>query len=175
MCRERDVGYIGGFPTCRERDVGHIEGIPTCRERDVGYIEGFPTCRERDVGYIEGIPTCRERDVGHIEGFPTCRERDVGYIEDAQIRDKARSSPAVGLLRALWTHFASAPFSAPVAGFRGGGNHAAHYQAVTAAQRQGPGGVGSVGYVEVAGHEGLFDLGLDCLRGQSSSKSLRSK
>lgn len=26
-----------------------------------------------------------------------------------------------------------------------------------------PGGVGSVGYVEVAGHEGLFDLGLDCL------------
>jgi hypothetical protein len=39
---------------------------------------------------------------------------------DAQIRDKARSSPAVGLLRALWTHFASAPFSAPVADFRGG-------------------------------------------------------
>ena len=38
---------------------------------------------------------------------------------DAQIRDKARSSPAVGLLRALWTHFASAPFSAPVADFRG--------------------------------------------------------
>ena len=45
----------------------------------------------------------------------------------------------------------------------GGGNHAAHYQAVPAAQRQGPGGVGSVGYVEVAGHELLFDLGLDCL------------
>ena len=113
-------------------------------------------CRERDVGYIGGIPTCRERDVGHIEGFPTCRERDVGRI-DAQIRDKARSSPAVGLLRALWTHFASAPFSAPVADFRGG-NYAAHYQAVTAAQSQGPGGVGSVGYVEVAGHELLFDL-----------------
>ena len=36
-----------------------------------------------------------------------------------QIRHKARSSPAVGLLRALWTHFASAPFSAPVADFRG--------------------------------------------------------
>ena len=70
---------------------------------------------------------------------------------DAQIRDKARSSPAVGLLRALRTHFASAPFCAPVADFRGG--HAAHCQAVTAAQRQGPGGVGSVGYVEVAGHE----------------------
>ena len=105
MCMERDVGYIGGFPTCRERDVG--------------YIEDFPTCRERDVGYIGGIPTCRERDVGHIEGFPTCRERDVGRM-DAQIRDKARSSPAVGLLRALWTHFASAPFSAPVADFRGG-------------------------------------------------------
>ena len=34
-----------------------------------------------------------------------------------------------------------------------GGNYAAHYQAVTAAQRQGPGGVGSVGYVEVAGHK----------------------
>ena len=34
-----------------------------------------------------------------------------------------------------------------------GGNYAAHYQAVTAAQSQGPGGVGSVGYVEVAGHE----------------------
>ena len=69
-------------------------------------------------------------------------------------RDKARSSPAVGLLRALWTHFASAPFSAPVADFRGGGgSHAAHYQAVTTAQRQGPGGVKSVGYVEVAGHE----------------------
>ena len=80
-----------------------------------------------------------------------CRERDVGRM-DAQIRDKARSSPAVGLLRALWTHFASAPFSAPVAGFRGG-NYAAHYQAVTAAQSQSPGGVGSVGYVEVAGHE----------------------
>ena len=31
--------------------------------------------------------------------------------------------------------------------------YAAHYQAVTAAQSQGPGGVGSVGYVEVAGHE----------------------
>ena len=44
MCRERDVGYIGGFPTCRERDVGYIEGIPMCRERDVGYIEGIPTC-----------------------------------------------------------------------------------------------------------------------------------
>ena len=81
---------------------------------------------------------------------------------DAQIRDKARSSPAVGLLRALWTHFASAPFPAPVADFRRG-NHVAHYQAVTAAQSQGPGGVGSVGYVEVAGHELLFDLGLDCL------------
>ena len=26
---------------------------------------------------------------------------------------------------------------------------------VTAAQSQGPGGVGSVGYVEVAGHEGI--------------------
>ena len=99
------MGYIGGFPMCRERDVGYIEGIPTCRERDVGHIEGFPTCRERDVGHIEGIPTCRERDVGYM---------------DAQIRDKARSSPAVGLLRALRTHFASAPFSAPVAGFREG-------------------------------------------------------
>ena len=75
-------------------------------------------CRERDVGYIAGFPMCRERDVGYIEGFPTCRERDVGHM-DAQIRDKARSSPAVGLLRALWTHFASAPFSAPVADFRG--------------------------------------------------------
>ena len=37
-----------------------------------------------------------------------------------QTRHKARSSPAVGLPRALWTHFASAPFSAPVADFRGG-------------------------------------------------------
>lgn len=143
MCRERDVGYIGGFPMCMACDVGHIGGIPMGRERDVGYIEGIPTCREHDVGYIEGIPTCRGRDVGHM---------------DAQICDKARSSPAVGLLRALWTHFASAPFSAPVADFRGGGNHAAHYQAVTAAQRQGPGGVWSVGYVEVAGHELLFVL-----------------
>ena len=35
----------------------------------------------------------------------------------------------------------------------GGGNYVAHYQAVTAAQSQGPGGVGSVGYVEVAGNE----------------------
>jgi len=142
-------------------DVGHIGGFPMCMERDVGYIEGIPTCMERDVGYIEGFPTCRERDVGHIEGIPTCRERDVGRM-DAQIRHKARSSPAVGLLRALWTHFASAPFCAPVADFRGG-NYAAHYQTVTAAQRQGPGDVGSVGYVEVAGHELLFDLGLDCL------------
>ena len=75
-------------------------------------------CRERDVGYIEGFTKCRERDVGYIEGFSTCRERDVGHM-DAQIRDKARSSPAVGLLRALWTHFVSAPFSAPVADFRG--------------------------------------------------------
>lgn len=104
MCRERDVGYIGGFPMCMACDVGHIGGIPMGRERDVGYIEGIPTCREHDVGYIEGIPTCRGRDVGHM---------------DAQICDKARSSPAVGLLRALWTHFASAPFSAPVADFRG--------------------------------------------------------
>ena len=112
-------GTSGGFPRCREHDVGYIEGFPMGRERDVGHIEGFPTCRERDVGYIEGIPTCRERDVGYIEGIPTCRERDVGRM-DAQIRDKARSSPAVGLLRALWTHFASAPFSAPVADFRGG-------------------------------------------------------
>ena len=105
MCRACDVGYIEGFPTCRACDVGHIEGIPTCRERDVGHIGGFPTCRERDVGYIEGIPTCREHDVGYM---------------DAQICDKARSSPAVELLRALRTHFASAPFSAPVADFRGG-------------------------------------------------------
>ena len=120
----------------------------------MGYIGGIPTCRERDVGHIEGIPIRRERDVGYIEGIPMCRERDVGRM-DAQIRDKARSSPAVGLLRALRTHFASAPFSAPVADFRGRGNHAAHYQAVTAAQSQGPGGVGSVGYVEVAGHEGI--------------------
>ena len=51
-------------------------------------------------------------------GIPTCRERDVGRM-DAQIRDKARSSPAVGLPRVLWTHFASAPFYAPVADFRG--------------------------------------------------------
>jgi len=58
-------------------------------------------------------------------GIPTCREHDVGRM-GAQIRDKARSSPAVGLLRALWTHFASAPFSAPVADFRGRDNHAAH-------------------------------------------------
>ena len=98
---------------------GTSRGFPTCRERDVGYIEGFPMCMKRDVGYIEGIPTCRERDVGYIEDISTCRERDVGRM-DAQIRDKARSSPAVGLLRALWTHFASAPFSAPVADFRGG-------------------------------------------------------
>ena len=115
-------------------------------------------CRERDVGYIGGFPTCRERDVGYIEGIPMCRERDVGYM-DAQIRDKARSSPAVGLLRALWTHFASAPFSAPVADCKGG-NYAAHCQAVTAAQRLGPGGVGSVGYVEVAGHEGYSICGV---------------
>ena len=72
------------------------------------------------MGYIEGIPISMERDVGHIGGIPTCRERDVGHM-DAQIRDKARSSPAVGLLRALRTHFASAPFSAPVADFSGGG------------------------------------------------------
>ena len=98
---------------------GTSGAFPMCRERDVGHIEGFSISRERDVGYIEGIPTCRERDVGHIEGIPTCRERDVGRM-DAQIRDKARSSPAVGLLRALWTHFALAPFSAPVADFRGG-------------------------------------------------------
>ena len=156
MCRERDVGYIGGFPMCRERDVGYIGGFPMCMACDVGYIGGFPMCRERDVGHIEGFSRCRERDVGYIEGFSTCRERDVGHM-DAQIRDKARSSPAVGLLRALWTHFVSAPFSAPVADFRGG-DYAAHYQAVTAAQRQGPRGVGSVGYVEVAGHELLFDL-----------------
>ena len=103
---------------CRACDVGHIEGIPIRRERDVGYIEGIPIRRERDVGRIEGFPTCRERDVGRIEGIPTCRERDVGHM-DAQIRHKARSSPAVGLLRALWTHFASAPFFAPVGGFRG--------------------------------------------------------
>ena len=90
-----------------------------CRERDVGYIGGIPTCRERDAGHIEGIPIRRERDVGRMEGFPTCRERDVGHMH-VQISDKARSSPAVGLLRALWTHFASAPFSAPVADFRGG-------------------------------------------------------
>ena len=90
-----------------------------CRERDVGHIGGLPMCRERAVGYIEGVPISRERDVGHIEGISTCRERDVGRM-DAQIRHKARSSPAVGLLRALWTHFASAPFSAPVADFRGG-------------------------------------------------------
>ena len=87
-------------------------------ERNVGHIGGFPMCRERDVGYIEGIPTCREHYVGYIGGFPTCMERDVVNM-DAQIRDKARSSPAVGLLRALWTHFASAPFSAPLADFRG--------------------------------------------------------
>ena len=98
---------------------GTSGGFPMCRERDVGYIEGFPTCRERDVGRIEGIPTCRERDVGHIEGIPTCREHDVGHM-DAQIRHKARSSPAEGLLRALRTHFASAPFSAPAADFREG-------------------------------------------------------
>ena len=56
--------------------------------------------------------------MGHIEGIPIRRERDVGRM-DAQIRDKARSSPAVELLRASWTHFASAPFSAPVADFKG--------------------------------------------------------
>ena len=112
------MGYIDGFPRCRERDVGYIGGFPMCRERDVGYIEGIPIRREHDVGYIEGFPTCRERDVGYIEGFPIRKERDVGRM-DAQIRDKARSSPAVGLLRALWTHFASAPFPAPVADFRG--------------------------------------------------------
>ena len=67
-------------------------------------------CRERDVGYIEGIPTCRERDVGYIEGIPMCRERDVGHM-DVQIRDKARSSPAVGLLRALWNISPRCPFS----------------------------------------------------------------
>ena len=80
-----------------------------CRERDVGYIGGFPIRREHDVGHIEGFPMCRERDVGYIEGIPTCRERDVGRM-DAQIRDKARSSPAVGLLRALCTHSPRRPF-----------------------------------------------------------------
>ena len=55
-----------------------------------------------------------------IKGIGSIRKvSDVVHM-DAQIRDKARSSPAVGLLRALWTHFASAPFSAPVADFRGG-------------------------------------------------------
>ena len=35
----------------------------------------------------------------------------------------------------------------------GGGSYYARRQILTAAQSQGPGGVGSVGYVEVAGHE----------------------
>ena len=66
-----------------------------CRERDVGYIEGFPTCRERDVGHIEGFPTCRERDVGHIEGIPRCRERDVGHIGGhSHVQGARSSSPA---------------------------------------------------------------------------------
>ena len=77
-----------------------------------------------------------------------------------QTRHKARSSPAVGLLRALWTHFASAPFSAPVADFRGGDNsQAAHYQVVTAARGQGSCGVGDVEAVE---HDDLLSLDLSC-------------
>ena len=43
------------------------------------------------------------------------KNRSVIYT---QTRHKARSSPAVGLPRALWKHFASASFSAPVADFR---------------------------------------------------------
>ena len=39
--------------------------------------------------------------------------------DELNLSDQGGSSPAVGLLRALWTHFASAPFSAPVADFRG--------------------------------------------------------
>ena len=87
---------------------------------------------------------CRGRDVGYIGGIPTCRERDVGYM-DAQIRHKARSSPAVGLLRALWTHFASASFSALLVDFRGG--QTAHSQALTAAIGHRPGGVSIAMYV----------------------------
>ena len=34
-----------------------------------------------------------------------------------------------------------------------GGSYTAHYQAVTTAQSQCPDGVGSMGYVEVAGHD----------------------
>ena len=58
------------------------------------------------------------------------------------------------------------PLKAGVLGRSGGrgSSHAAHYQAVTAAQGQSLGGVRRVGYVEVAGHELLFDLwGLNCL------------
>ncbi len=74
------------------------------------------------------------------------------------------------------THFASAPFSAPVADFRGG-NYATHYQAVMAAQSLGPGGVGSVGYVEVAGHELLFyrDVGVAFVGERYSAISIMSK
>lgn len=74
-------------------------------------------------------------------------------------RHEARRSPAVGLPRASWAHFASAPFSAPVAAFRGGDfcpaaharNHARR-QHPPPAQGQRPGGVSSAGYVGVVGH-----------------------
>ena len=80
-----------------------------CMACDVGYIAG--------LSHVHGLRCGVHRGLPHVHGARCGVHRGLSHT---QIRDKARSSPAVGLLRALWTHFASAPFSAPVAGFRGG-------------------------------------------------------
>ena len=95
----------------RLKTIRHMENL-----KQMGYPAEI---NERTIRYNGTLEKEGSAMWGTSRGFPTCRERDVGHM-DAQIRDKARSSPAVGLLRALWTHFASAPFCAPVANFRGG-------------------------------------------------------
>ena len=127
-CRERDVGYIGG--------LSHVQGARCGAHRGHSHMQGARCGAHRGLSHVQGARCGVHRGLFHVQGARCGAHGRTDTRQGTQqprcgtsaclvdtFRLEARSSPAVGLLRALWTHFASAPFSAPVADFRGGSCH----------------------------------------------------
>ena len=87
------------------------------------------------------------------------------YVQSSRLADmpESMSAPRKGTQTCLLLSGAHRAISVSFKSCVCGGSYSAHRQTLTAARHHLPGGVGSVGYVEVAGHELLFVLGLDSL------------
>ena len=81
------------------------------------------------------------------------------YVQSSRLADmpESTSAPRKGTQTCLLLSGAHRAISVSFKSC--GGSYSTHRQILTAARHHLPGGVGSVGYVEVAGHELLFVLG----------------